>query len=94
MILPVKHGVECGNFIDTHWRHFQKICNVVHNANARPSFILTLTKIKKRNDCSLFILGWIARNNILCALQIFGIEFKGNLARRVILRYTGFQLVG
>ena len=81
MILPVKHGIKCGHFIDTHWRHFQEICNVVHDANARPSFILALTEIKKRNDCSLFILRRIVRNNILCTLQIFGIKFEGNLNR-------------
>lgn len=79
MMLPVKHGVKCGYFINTHWRHIQDICNVVHNTNARPSFILTLTKIKKRNDCSLSILWRIARNNIMCMLQIFGIKFESNL---------------
>ena len=79
MILPVEHGVECGHFIDTHWRHFQEIGDIVHNANACPSLILALTKIKKRNDRSLFILRRIAGNDILCALQVFSIKFEGNL---------------
>jgi hypothetical protein len=82
MILPVEHGVKCGYFIDTHWRHFQKLCDIVHNAKARPSFILALTEIKKGNNCSLFILRRIARNNVLCTLQMFSIEFEGNLNRQ------------
>jgi len=92
MTLPVEHGVERGHFIDTHWRHFQEIGNVVHNANARPSFILALTEIKKRNDCSLFILRWIARNNVVCALQIFGIKFEGNLTDGVIYETKGVSI--
>jgi hypothetical protein len=79
MILPIEHGVKCGYFIDTHWRHFQEICNVVHNANARPSFILALTEIKKRNNCSFLILRRIVRNNILCTLQISNVKSEGNL---------------
>ena len=86
MILPVEHSIERGYFVDAHWRHSQEIGNVVHNANTRPSFILALTKIKKRNDCSLFILRRIAGNNVLRSLQIFGIELEGNLTESVIYK--------
>ena len=84
MALPVEHGVECGHLIDTHGRHSQEIGHIVHNANARPSLILALTEIKKWDDCSLFVLRWIARNNILRALQILSIKFEGNLPDSVI----------
>jgi hypothetical protein len=90
-IVPVEHGVERGHFVDTHWRHSQEISDVVHNANTRPSFILSLTEIKKRNDCSLFILRRIVGNNVLGALQIFGIKFEGDLTE-LFMRYKGFQL--
>lgn len=43
--VPVEHGVESGDFVDTHWGKLEEFGNIVHHAYAGPSFILTLPEV-------------------------------------------------
>jgi len=35
-IIPFKHAVESGNFIDSHFRHTQHVSNIMHCWNWKP----------------------------------------------------------
>jgi len=76
---PIEHSIECGNLVYAHSRHAQQIGNIVHNADACPTFILPLPKIKKWNNSGLLVLRRVMRNDFLCALHVLGIELKCNL---------------
>jgi len=78
---PIEHSVESRNLIDAHRRHTKIVGDVIHDANARPSFILPLCEIEEGNDSGLLVLRRIVRNNFLSALCILGIEFESNLVK-------------
>lgn len=84
---PVEHGIESSHFIDTHWRHFKELGDVVHNADACPSLVLPLAEIEEWDDCGFLVLGRITRDDILGPFQVFRCEFKWNFGV-VVIRVT------
>jgi hypothetical protein len=81
--VPVVHGIESGDLIDTHWWHLQYPCNLIHDADARKP-MLSLTKVQKWHDSGLLVLRRIARNDLLDKVFILRSEFEGDF--RVVLR--------
>lgn len=81
---PVEHGVKRRDLIDAHGWHVQHLRDIVHDADARPSFVLPLAKIQKRNHCSLLVLRRIARDDFLCTPEVVWSEREGYL-----LNYPG-----
>lgn len=80
--LPVEHSVEGCDLVNTHWGHFKKLRNVVHNADTCPTFVLSLTEVKEGYHRRLLVLGRVMRDYLLCPFQVLLIEFKW------YLRYT------
>jgi hypothetical protein len=76
---PVEHGVKSRNLIYTHWGHFQKLRDIVHNANASPALVLALAEVKQRNDGRLFILWRVVGDDILCPLCVLRVELERDL---------------
>jgi len=67
---PVEHGVEGSNFIDTHWWHLKEFCDVVHDADTCPSFVLSLAEIKEGNNSSFPVLWGIPGYDFFRPLQV------------------------
>lgn len=67
---PVEHGIERRDLIDTHRRHLKQPRDVVHDADARPSFVLPLAEVQERNHSSLLVLRWIARDDFLSSPKV------------------------
>ena len=76
---PVEHGVERRDFVYPHRLHFEQLRHIVHNADARPSFVLPLAEVEEGNDGCLFVLGRVVRDDIIGAFKILGCELKWNL---------------
>jgi hypothetical protein len=76
---PIEHGVESRNLVYPHRRHFQELRDIIHNADTRPPFVLSLSKVKERNHSCLLVLGWVTRNDFLGPLVIRSVEFERNL---------------
>lgn len=55
--LTVEHRVEGCYFIHAHGRHLQKLRNIIHYADTCPALVLTLSKVKERDD-SCFLVLW------------------------------------
>jgi hypothetical protein len=81
--IPVVHGIEGGDFVDTHWRHLQYPRNLVHDADARES-MLALSEIEERHDGGLLVLGRVPGDNLLDKLLVLGGEFEGDVG--IVLR--------
>ena len=77
--LPIEHGVKCRNLVNSHRRHAEEVSDVVHDADTCPSFVLTLSEIKQRNNGGFLVLRRIVRDNFLSSLHVFGIELESNL---------------
>jgi len=79
---PVVHRVECRNFIYSHGWHFQSLCNLVHDTDAREAE-LPLPKVKERHHGGFLILWWIAFEDLIDELFVGGGEFERYL--RIII---------
>jgi hypothetical protein len=73
--VPIEHGVERGDFVDTHRRNFNQRRNVIHDRKAGKA-VLTLRQVEQRNDGGLFVVCRVLCHNGLGRLQILGIKFK------------------
>jgi len=76
--IPVVHGVEGRNLVDTHGRHFQYPCDLIHDADACEA-VLALAEVKQRHDGGLLVLRRVPRDDLLDELQVLGGEFERNL---------------
>lgn len=81
--LSVVHGVESGNLVDTHGRHFQSACDFVHDADAAEA-VLALTEIEQGHDGSLLVLRRVSAEDFLNELLILGVELERDV--EVVLR--------
>lgn len=81
---PVEHGIEGRDLVHPHWGHPEQLCDIVHNADARPSLVLPLPEVKERNDCSLLILRRISRDDLFGPLHVVCCEREGYLLREVL----------
>jgi hypothetical protein len=76
---PVEHGVERRDFIHPHRLHFEQLRHIVHNADARPSFVLPLAEVEEWDDGCLFVLWRVMRDDFIGAFKILGCELEWNL---------------
>jgi hypothetical protein len=81
--IPVVHGIEGGDLVDTHWGHLQYPRDLVHDADAGEA-VLALAKIEERHDGGLLVLGRIPGNNLLDELLVLRTELEGDA--RIVLR--------
>ena len=80
--IPVVHGVEGGDLVDTHWGHFQYPRNLIHDADAGEA-VLALAEVEERHDGGLLVLGRVPRDNLLDELLVLRRELEGNV--RIVL---------
>lgn len=76
--IPVVHGVEGGNLVDTHGRHLQDASDLVHDADAGEA-VLSLAEIEEGHDGGLFVLGWVSGQDFLHQLLVDGVELEGDV---------------
>lgn len=76
---PIEHSIEGRDLVNTHGWHLKKFSNIVHDANARPTLVLSLTKVEERDDSSLLVLRRVFRNDFVRTFHILGSELKGDL---------------
>lgn len=81
--VPIKHCVERSDLVYPHRRHLQQLSDIVHRTDTRPSLVLTLCKVKYRDDCSLPVLGRILGDSLLRDLEVFGRKLEWDLEYRV-----------
>jgi len=85
----IEHGVERRDFVYPHRLHFEQLRHIVHNADARPSFVLPLAEVEEGNDGCLFVLGRVMRDDIIGAFKILGCELKWN--PRIVVRLVSMH---
>jgi hypothetical protein len=76
--VSVVHGVESGDLVDTHRRHFQSAGNLVHDADAAET-VLALAEVEQGHDGSLLVLGRVSAEDFFDELLILGVEGEGNV---------------
>lgn len=77
--IPVKHRIEGSDLVHAHRRHLKYCRHMVHRTDARPSIILPLSEIQKRNNGGLLILRRVFGNDRLGTLHVLCIELERNL---------------
>jgi hypothetical protein len=80
---PVEHGVERRDLIHPHRLHLEQLRHIVHNADARPSFVLPLAEVEEGNDGRLLVLRRVMRDDFIGAFKILGCELEWNLEEEV-----------
>lgn len=60
---PVVHGVEGGDFVDTHRGHFEEARHLVHDADAGEA-VLPLAQVQQRHDGGLLVLRRVALEDL------------------------------
>jgi hypothetical protein len=76
---PVEHGVERRDFVHSHGLHFEQLRHVVHNADARPSLVLSLAEVEEGNGGCLLVLWWIMCDDFIGAFKVLRCELERNL---------------
>lgn len=76
--IPVVHGVESGNLVDTHWGHLEEAGDLVHDADAGEA-VLSLAEVEQGHDGGLFVLWRVSAQDFLHELLVDGIEFEGDV---------------
>lgn len=61
----VEHGIEGGDFVDSHGRHVQHLSDLVHGRQGEPATGLSLGQVKHGNNASLSVVLRISVNNQL-----------------------------
>jgi hypothetical protein len=74
----IVHGVECSHLIDTHWRHLQYSCHLIHDAE-RCEAMLPLSKVKQGHNSRLFVLRGIPLDDLVDELVVLGRELERSL---------------
>ena len=87
--IPVEHGIESRNLVHSHGWHRKKFSDVIHDADACPSLILPLCKVKQRNDGRFLVLRWVVGNDLVGPCEVVGSELEGNLnAKHLVSRMS------
>jgi hypothetical protein len=76
--VSVVHGVESGNLVDAHRRHFQSAGDLVHDADATET-VLALAKVEQGHDGGLLVLRRVSAEDFLNELLVLGIEGEGDV---------------
>lgn len=84
--VPIEHGVKGGNLIDSHGRHAEVFCDVVHDADTCPSFVLSLGKIEEWDDGRFLVLRGVFGDDFLSALYVLCVELEWDLQRIMSFR--------
>ena len=74
--IPVIHGVEGGNFVDSHRGHFKQACYFVHDADACEAE-LPLAEVEEGHYGSFLVLGGVSFKDLGDELLVDGIELEG-----------------
>ena len=77
--IPVEHGVERRDLVDSHRLHFEQLRHIVHDADARPSLVLSLPEVQEGNNSRLLVLRWVMRDDFISVFQVLGCELERNL---------------
>jgi len=91
--VAVVHGVECCDFVDSHWWHFEAARDFVHDADAGET-VLSLSEIEQWHDRRLLVLRRVSSQDLLDELLILCVELEGNVqvvGRRVAVLYPYCQ---
>jgi hypothetical protein len=59
--------------------HFEQLGHIVHDADARPSLVLSLAEVKEGNDGRLLVLRWVMRYDFIGVFQVLRCELERNL---------------
>jgi hypothetical protein len=81
--LSVVHGVECGDFVDSHRWHLQEPRDLIHDTDAGET-MLTLCKIQYRHDCSLLILWGVSLEDLIDQNEVLLVKLERD--GRIVLR--------
>jgi hypothetical protein len=81
--IPIVHGVECSDLVDTHWRYFQDPGNLIHDADTCVA-MLSLAEIEKRHNGRFFVLRRIAFKDLIDEGEVLCGELEGD--GRVVFR--------
>lgn len=73
----IVHSIESCNFVDSHRRHFQYLCHLIHNTDTREA-MLPLTQVEEGHDGGFFVLRGIAFEDLGDELLVDRIEFEGD----------------
>lgn len=76
--VPVVHGVERGDFVDSHRGHLQHPSHLVHDANAGEA-MLALAKIKQRHHGGLLVLRGVSLDDLVDEGKVLRGEFEGDV---------------
>jgi hypothetical protein len=63
--------------------HFEQFRHIIHNADARPSLVLSLAKVEEGNDGCLLVLRRVMRDDFIGAFKVLGCELERNLGEKV-----------
>ena len=77
--IPIEHGVERRDFIDPHRLHFEQLRHIVHDADARPSLVLSLPEVEEGDDSRLLVLRWVMRDDFIGVFQVLRCKLERNL---------------
>ena len=80
---PVEHGVERRDFVHPHGLHLEQLRHIVHNADARPSLVLSLAKVEERDDGRLLVLRWVMRDDFIGTIKVLRCKLERNLDETV-----------
>lgn len=81
---PVVHGVEGGDLVHPHPRHLQHLGHMIHHADRRPSLVLSLSKVEKRDDSGLFVLRRVTRDDFVGEFAVLLVEGEWNFGVVVV----------
>lgn len=73
--IAIVQSVKGGNLIDTHRRHLQHLCNLVHDADGAES-VLSLANVEQRHHRSLLVLRRVALENFIDEAEVLVGEFE------------------
>ena len=74
----VVHGVECGDLVDSHGRHFQDARHFVHDADAGEA-MLSLPEVEQRHHCRFLVLARVSAQDLLDELLICSVELERDI---------------
>jgi hypothetical protein len=75
--LAVVHGIEGGDLVDAHGRHLKDAGDLVHDGDGGEA-VLALAQVEKGHDGGLFVLRWVALEDLVDELEVGFVEGEGD----------------
>ena len=73
--LPVVHGIESCDFVDTHGGHLEEAGDLVHDADAGVA-VLALAQVENGHNSTLLVLRRIALEDLIDELEVLVVELE------------------